>query len=116
MRHSRKRQDDVYMDAIERSREKLRKEMGFGIKEEYETNKKEVEAAKEKAKSVEKNQKILLVKTLRIYKKQQQVWVKDYLTQRTCIKELRADWEYNGKATIKKIYQAKVYDAWYTNE
>lgn len=44
-----KRQDDVYMDAIERSREKLRKEMGFGIKEEYETNKKRSRSSKRKS-------------------------------------------------------------------
>ena len=35
-----KRQSGDYMDAIERSRKKLEIEMGFGIKEEYETNKK----------------------------------------------------------------------------
>ena len=34
-----KRQSGDYMNAIERSREKLKKEMGFGIKEEYESNK-----------------------------------------------------------------------------
>ena len=44
-----KHQDDDYMDAIERSREKLEKEMGFGIKEEYETNKKRSRRSKEKS-------------------------------------------------------------------
>ena len=34
-----KSQSGDYMDAIERSRKKLEIEMGFGIKEEYETNK-----------------------------------------------------------------------------
>ena len=33
--------NDNYMDALERARIKLKNEMGFGIKEEYETNKKE---------------------------------------------------------------------------
>ena len=35
-----KHQDDDYMNAIDRARDRLEKEIGFGIKEEHESNKK----------------------------------------------------------------------------
>ena len=44
-----KHQSGDYMDAIERSRKKLEIEMGFGIKEEYETNKKRSRSSKRKS-------------------------------------------------------------------
>ena len=44
-----KHQSGDYMDAIERSRKKLEIEMGFGIKEEYETNKKRSRGSKKES-------------------------------------------------------------------
>ena len=41
--------DVDYMDVIERSRERLKKETGFGIKEEDETNKERSRSSKEKS-------------------------------------------------------------------